>query len=261
MANPAAARELLVFGRELERDSAAQAGGGFTGSSDADALLHSSANAFLLGVLFTQGVPAERAWSGPYRLLGRLGTLDLQVLASEPERVREAFQRPPMLHRFKETLPAWITRAAARLLREYSGDAAAIWPPGAHVLEVTRRLAEFDGIGRKKAVMAVELLIRHFGVPLEGRECGSVAYDVHVRRVFLRTGIVDVDTPEAISAAAAEACPESPGTLDLATWLVGRDWCRPRAPLCDECRLAASCMRRTGITPVGVGSRSNARDS
>lgn len=256
MSNPAAAAELVAFGRELEREGAAQAGGGFTASPEADMLLESDANAFLLGVLFTQGIPAERAWAGPYLLRERLGTLDLQTLASDPERVREAFQRPPMLHRFKETLPHWISRAAERILAEYGGNAAAIWPSGAHILDVTQRLASFDGIGRKKAVMTAELLVRHFGVELLGRECGSVAYDIHVRRVFLRSGIADADSADAMSAAATAACPESPGTLDLAAWLVGRDWCRPRTPRCEECRLSASCLRRTEISPQGVGARS-----
>ena len=76
---------------------------------------------------------------------------------------------------------------------------------------MTERLSAFDGIGRKKAVMAVEILMRHFGVPLAGVECGQVAYDVHVRRVFLRTGLADEDTPEAIDAAAARGVPGRAG--------------------------------------------------
>jgi endonuclease-3 len=96
--------------------------------------------------------------------------------------------------------------------------------------------------------------VRHFGVDLRGRECGQVAYDVHVRRVFLRSGMADVDSVEAIERAAATAYPEAPGTLDLAAWLVGRDWCRPKRPLCGECRLSAVCAQRTSLTPVGVGS-------
>jgi uncharacterized HhH-GPD family protein len=255
MAREAVARELLAFGRELEASAAAQSGGGFTGDESADALLEHDANAFLLGVLFTQGIPAERAWSGPFLLRDRLGTLDLSFLADDPDAVRAAVQAPPMLHRFKETLPRWIVSAAQRLLASYEGDAALIWPPGAHVLEVTERLSAFDGIGRKKAVMAVEILVRHFGVELEGRECGQVAYDVQVRRVFLRSGLVDIDSIEAIEQAASAACPESPGTLDLATWLVGRDWCRPKRPLCDACRLAESCARRVSLNPAGVGQR------
>jgi uncharacterized HhH-GPD family protein len=251
----AVGRELLAFGRELEALSAAQSGAAFTGRPGADALLEGSPNAFLLGVLFTQGIPAERAWAGPWELRERLGTLDLGYLAENPGAVRAAVQQPPMLHRFKETLPTWICSAAARLLDEYGGDAARIWPVGAEVINVTERLGEFDGIGRKKAVMAVGILTRHFGVELAGRECGQVAFDVHVRRVFLRTGLADVDSREAIEAAATAVCPEAPGTLDLAAWLVGRETCRPRAPRCDSCRLGDVCPRLVERSVEGVGVR------
>jgi uncharacterized HhH-GPD family protein len=252
-------RELVAYGRELDAQGAAQVGGAFTSLTDADALLESSANAFLLGVLFTQGIPAERAWAGPYLLKERLGTLEPSFLAEHPGLVRAAVQQHPMLHRFKEMLPRWISAAAQRLVDEYDGDAARIWPAGRGVLEVTERLSAFDGVGRKKAVMATEILMRHFGVALEGRDCGSVAYDVQVRRVFLRSGLVDTDTREAIEAAAARACPESPGTLDLPAWLIGRETCRPRAPLCDSCRLSAVCPRLVERSVEGVGTRQRAR--
>jgi uncharacterized HhH-GPD family protein len=233
-------------------------GASFTTIPAANELLESSPNAFLLGVLFTQGIPAERAWAGPYLLGERLGTLDLRFLAENPERVRAAVQQAPMLHRFKETLPAWIVSAAKRVLAEYGGDAAGIWPSGAETLTVIERLGEFAGVGRKKAVMAAEILVRHFGVELAGRECGQVAYDVQVRRVFLRSGLVDVDTREAMEAAASAACPEAPGTLDLPAWLVGRETCRPKAPLCDECRLGSVCPRLIARSVEGVGVRGRA---
>jgi uncharacterized HhH-GPD family protein len=246
---------LRAFGEELTREAAAQVGGSFTDIPAADELVRTSPEAFLLGVLFTQGIPAERAWAGPYLLQQRLGHLDLARLASEPEAVAAAVAAPPALHRFVHTLPRWITAAATKLLTEYGGSAAAIWPRGSHVLDVTQRLLEFDGIGEKKAAMAVQILQRHFGAELQGQECGTVAYDVHVRRVFLRSGLVDEDTPEKIAAAAACACPESPGTLDLAAWLVGREWCRPRQPQCDRCRLGQSCPRLVERAVEGVGVR------
>ena len=249
------AAELASYGRELETQGAAQVGGSFTRDAAADAFLESDPNAFLIGVLFTQGIPAERAWSGPWALRQRLGHLRLERLASEPEELLRAFQTPPMLHRFKNTIPRWISSAAERLIAEYGGDAAEIWRPGSHVLEVTERLSAFDGIGRKKAVMAVQILVRHFGVALAGIECGQVAYDVQVRRVFLRSGLADEDSPSAIEQAARTACPDAPGTLDLAAWLIGRQSCRPRAPHCDSCRLVAVCARRVRLNPAGVGRR------
>jgi len=250
----AVAAALVGYGRELERAGAAQVGGSFTGNADADRLLAEEPNAFLIGTLFTQGIPAERAWSGPYLLKQRLGSFSLETLADEV-RVAEAVQTPPMLHRFKKTLPAWIASAACRLAEDYDGDAACIWTPGSSVVEVVARLSAFDGIGRKKAVMAAEILMRHFGVELTGRECGSVAYDVQVRRVFLRAGLVDCDDRDAMEAAAASFCPESPGTLDLPAWLIGRDNCRPKAPRCDSCRLGEVCPRLVDRNVTGVGAR------
>jgi uncharacterized HhH-GPD family protein len=245
----------VAYGRELEAQGAAQVGGSFTTNRAADELIQSDPNAFLLGLLFTQGIPAERAWAGPWLLKERLGHLDLRRLASEPDAVAEAVQRRPMLHRFKNTLPRWIVAAASRVIERYGGDASRIWVPGSHVLEVTERLSEFPGIGRKKSVMAVEILMRHFGVDLAGRECGTVAYDVHVRRVFLRSGLVANDTILEVEAASAAMCPEAPGTVDLAAWLIGRQTCRPRRPACDECRLGDVCPRLTHFDVAGVGPR------
>ena len=246
---------LLAYAREVSATGAAQVGGAFTTLPEADALIKRSPEAFLLGVLFTQGISAERAWAGPYLLAGRLGHLDPGRLAREPEAVAAAVADPPALHRFVKTVPRWITSAAARLESKYDGSAEAIWPAGAHVLEVTERLHAFDGIGEKKAAMAVEILMRHFGVALEGADCGTVAYDVQVRRVFLRAGLVTEDTPAAIRAAAATICPEAPGTLDLATWLIGRETCRPLRPRCDACRLGTVCPRLTELDVRGVGER------
>lgn len=250
----AVGEELLAYGLELEAAGAAQVGGSFSGDPEADELLRDP-NAFLLGVLFTQGIPAERAWAAPLRLKQRLGTLELSYLASHASQVEAAIAAPPMLHRFKRTLPRWIVSAASCLLREYGGDASRIWPDGDRLTDVVERLVRFDGIGRKKALMAVQILMRHFGVRLVHVDAGQVAYDIQVRRVFLRSGLAVEDRPESIEAAAAHIAPASPGTLDLAAWLVGRTWCRPKDPLCDSCRLGAVCPRQTWLTPAGVGVR------
>ncbi|MCE5191620.1 MAG: hypothetical protein LLG08_07675 [Actinomycetia bacterium] len=251
--------ELARYAHELARMGTVQVGEAFTDDPAADAFVKRSAEAFLLGVLFTQGIAAERAWAAPYLLRERLGHFDLARIGSEPERVATAVAAPPALHRFVRTVPRWISSAARRLVSEYNGEAARIWPDGAHVIDVTERLLEFDGIGPKKAAMAVELLVRNRGVRLEGMECGSVAYDVHVRRVFLRSGLIDIDTLAEVRRAAAEASPGEPGLLDLPAWLIGRETCRPRRPACDECRLGRVCPRLIERTVSGVGVRRTER--
>jgi len=246
---------LRAYGEELAASGDAQVGAGFSSDPAADRLVKVCPEAFLLGVLFTQGIPAERAWAAPHLLKERLGHLDLMRLASEENAVAAAVAAPPALHRFVATVPHWIVSAACRLLAEYGGDASRIWPDGAHVADVTGRLLAFDGIGGKKAAMAVGILIRHFHVPLTGLECSAVAYDVHVRRVFLRSGLIAADTPESVRMAAGTVYPESPVTLDLAAWLIGRDTCGPAAPLCEDCRLGAVCPRLIDRNVEGVGVR------
>jgi uncharacterized HhH-GPD family protein len=251
-------RELASFGEELASEGVAQVGGAFTDVEAADDLVKTSPEAFLLAVLFTQGIPAERAWAGPFLLRERLGHLDLRRLAREREAVDEAVCRPPALHRFKHTMAGWISDAAARLLECYGGNAARVWDDDPTAIELMQRLARFRGIGRKKAAMALELLTRCFGVTVSELEGGTVAYDVQVRRVFLRSGLVDRDTRAEIERAAAEALPTRPGRLDLPTWLIGRQWCHPSHPLCDECRLGSVCPRLVGRSVEGVGARRRA---
>lgn len=252
----AAGAALRAYGEELAAAGAAQTGGAFTDDPAADAFIKSRPDAFVIGTLFTQGIPAERAWAGPYLLACRLGHFDLSRIAAEPEAVAAAVAAPPALHRFVNTVPGWIVAAARRIIDEYGGDAAGIWVAGTPLPVVVERLRSFDGIGPKKAVMASEILLRHFGAELTDVESGSVAYDVHVRRVFLRTGLVENDTPEAVRAAAAEVCPESPGVLDLASWLIGREYCHPHDPRCGVCRIGAVCLRRIERSAPGVGARS-----
>ncbi|MGB4592446.1 MAG: hypothetical protein WBI63_01550 [Coriobacteriia bacterium] len=251
----AVAERLRRYAEDVALAGTVQVGGSFAPDPPADRLIRTRPEAFILGILFTQGIPAERAWSGPYELSRRLGHLDLVRLAAEESAVAEAFARPPALHRFVKTVPHWVSSAARRLIARYGGDARQIWTPGSHVLDVNARLLEFDGIGAKKAAMAVELLVRQMGVELEGMECGTVAYDVHVRRVFLRSGLIDRDTPAEVRRAASEACPVEPGSLDLATWLIGREWCRPHEPLCAECPLGSACPRLVTRGVAGVGER------
>jgi uncharacterized HhH-GPD family protein len=252
----AVGREIAAYGEELAAEGVAQVGGAFTDIPEADALVKSSPEAFLLAVLFTQGIPAERAWAGPYLLRQRLGHLDLARLATERAAVDEAVGRTPALHRFRHTIPGWITDAAERLLEVYGGSAERVWAGEPTAVQLMERLEEFPGIGHKKAAMAVELLTRCFGVRVREIEGGTVAYDVQVRRVFLRSGLVELDTREEVERAAARVLPAAPGRLDLPTWLIGRRWCHPSRPLCEECRLAGVCPRLVERGVEGVGARS-----
>lgn len=238
----AVATALLEFGAHHSTSEKAIAVD-FTADPDANKLVRTDPFAFLLAVIFDQNVPAERAWLAPFLLKKRLGYLDPMSVASAHESVQAAIQQEPKLHRYVNKMPGWIVRAAQRVLDHYDGDAATIWSdnPAADVLQ--RRFDDFTGIAQKKAAMAVEILERDLGVPVRNLERSDIAYDIHIRRVFLRTRLADRDDRDVMIEAARHLHPERPGALDLPTWLVGRGWCHPGVPDCATCPLTQVCPK------------------
>lgn len=91
--------------------------------------------------------------------------------------------------------------------------------------------------------MAVEILERDLHVEVADLWGGEIAYDVHVRRVFLRAGLAERDDVGHMVAAARSVHPERPGELDNPAWDIGRRWCRPREPDCPSCPLLPACPR------------------
>lgn len=154
-----------------------------------------------------------------------------------------AFDRSPALHRFPRVQATWVTRAAQRVVHDHAARADLIWKNGSSAGLVAGTLRMFDGVGQKKAAMAIDLLARRGALSSLSLEDTDVAYDVHVRRVFLRTGLADRDDPLVIGEVARRLAPLHPGGLDLPTWHVGRSWCRADHPFCDACPLAFTCIR------------------
>lgn len=239
----AVVRALLDLG-EREKAEANKSGEPFfTPNELANRFLIENPLAFLLAVIFDQGIVAERAWAAPYELERRLGHLDPYRLADDLAGIAKAVATPPMLQRFVNTIPPWIASAARRVVRDYGGDAGRIWGDEPTAEELERRLRAFDGIGQKKAAMAVEMLERDLKIPIRALHGTDIAYDVHVRRVFLRTGLADRDDREHMIDQGRRLNPMRPGAIDFPMWLVGRRWCRPGVPSCPDCPLFAVCPR------------------
>jgi uncharacterized HhH-GPD family protein len=215
----------------------------FTPHPEANTLIMDNPFAFLLAVIFDQGIPAERAWRAPYDLMMRLGYLDPARMLNDPEGVRTAVAQPPALHRYREKLPGWLVAAARSVLHDYAGDAARIWNDHPTARQLQQRLDRFPGIGQKKAAMAVEILDRDLGVSIRELDGSDIAYDVHVRRVFLRTGLAEYDDLDHMIEVARRAHPERPGAIDMPAWLIGRQWCHAGLPDCPACVLSDVCPK------------------
>ena len=102
--------------------------------------------------------------------------------------------------------------------------------------------------------MAVNLLERDFDVPMTDLHGSDIAFDVHVRRVFLRTGLAQRDEVGHMIDVARRANPDRPSALDDPAWRIGRRWCHPTSPECGVCALTAVCPKRIGAASSVSGA-------
>ncbi len=108
------------------------------------------------------------------------------------------------------------------------------------VLRTLRRIRGVDTI----ANMTVNLLHRYLGVDFGFDELRDIDVkpDVHVERVFKRTGLMD---RAGGSVQVARRLKEAyPADLDLGSWQIGRTWCHASNPDHAGCPLSAMCPRR-----------------
>ena len=216
----------------------------FTPNLEADRLLWNCPLAFLFGVILDQSMKAEKVWEIPYLLKQRLGHLDVKKIASIPEKeIIAIFNQKPKLHRFPKTMALRIKKACQLLLEKYEGKAENIWNDNPESDELQRRFEEFDGIGQKKASMATNILVRDFGIKIKDKRGIDISYDIHLRRVFLRTGLVEKDDMNLMIKTAREINPEYPGVLDNPCWIIGREYCHPKSPKCDKCPISKVCPK------------------
>jgi len=242
-ANGAVVDALLRYGKELEAEGQQRRIPLLSTNKRANEFLVGDPFAFLVGVVSDYQIKAERAWELPYLLAGRLGHWGPEYVAAHLDGVVAAFGESPALHRFPTQTAGWVVEAANTVVTDYEGDAAAIWSGAPQAADLQRTLRGFDGISQKKAAMAVEILERDLGVPINGMHGSDIAYDVHIRRVFLRSGIAERDEVDHMVAAARRANPDRPGALDMPAWVIGREWCRPTDPSCEACAIGEVCPR------------------
>ena len=94
--------------------------------------------------------------------------------------------------------------------------------------------------------MASNILARNFKVKFKDYYSIDISADVHIKRVFHRLGLTSksASTEEVIYKARA-LHPEFPGVLDFPCWEIGRSWCRPQKPTCEECYMGEVCPSKS----------------
>lgn len=218
----------------------------FTSDEGANLLLNNLndyPHAFVLACVMDRQIKAELAWLIPYRFATKLGSFEFPILESLTiEGIRTLMAGPPQLHRFPDKMSTVFFEAILTIKNRHDGNAAQIWadrPPSA---KVVYEFLQFRGVGPKIANMATNILARDLKVPLSDYFSIDISADVHIRRVSGRLGLVNSDASIGeIIYRARSLHPEFPGLMDLPVWEIGRNWCRPKQPVCTECYMKDVC--------------------
>ena len=218
---------------------------------DSNAFLNDLENyphAFVLACCMDRQTKAERAWMIPIKIKDAFGSFEMRDLALKSlDEYRSVFSENN-LHRFNDTMAEVFYNAVQRIHNQYGDDASAIWSGCLSSASVVYRFLEFDGVGIKIATMAANILARQFKIPFSDFYSIDVSPDVHVRRVMHRLGLVDKDADnDKIIYKAREMYPEFPGIIDYSLWEIGRTWCRPTEPDCENCIVASECPYKSSF--------------
>jgi endonuclease-3 len=87
-------------------------------------------------------------------------------------------------------------------------------------------------------------LARQFRVQFSDNYSIDISPDVHIIRVMKRMGFVpESANNDMVIYKARELNPEFPGIIDFSCWEIGRNWCRPKKPICNECIVESECKK------------------
>ena len=155
----------------------------------ANELLETDPLALLIGMVLDQQVKMEKAFGGPYELKRRLGRLDVGEIASmDPDRLDKVFRERPALHRFPGNMARRVQAMAAAVVKDYGGDAGAVWREARTGDELAARISALPGFGEMKTRIMVSILAKKFDVRPPGWEKHAASWH----------SVADVDSEESM---------------------------------------------------------------
>lgn len=209
------------------------------------AYVFSDSFALFMGVLVNGGgVQAWRAWIFPWHLRERIGILNTQTIADMSyAEFEEKVLIPQPLHRFPRQMARCVWEAAKRICDQYGGEVENIWATSS-AKELEGRLTAFRGMGPKKAHMLMKILVRDRDHRFLDLSAVHIHYDLHIRRVLLRTGFMKNDSFAELRRVGSLLSPRYPAGNNDAIWNIGVGFCRPTKPDHTHCPFRFVCARK-----------------
>jgi uncharacterized HhH-GPD family protein len=164
----------------------------WTDDPEANRLLETDPLALLIGLVLDQQVKMEKAFAGPYELKKRLGHLDpREIAAMDPDKLSAVFRERPALHRFPGSMAQRVQALCQAIVKEYDGDAAAVWSKARDGDDLAARIKKLPGFGDMKVKILVAVLAKKFDVKPQGWEKHAANWHT----------VADVDSAETMAEA------------------------------------------------------------
>lgn len=144
---------------------------------EANELIASEPSALLIGWICDQQVRVQQAFSAPWHLAERLGTLEPSEIAAMPvSRIVDAFVEQPPLHRYGRSMAKRVHACMNVVVDEYGGDVERIWLKSEDYDDLARRIKALPGFGITKVPAFIAMLARRFGLEVTGFEGALPSY-------------------------------------------------------------------------------------
>ncbi|HEX4188776.1 MAG TPA: HhH-GPD-type base excision DNA repair protein [Solirubrobacteraceae bacterium] len=134
----------------------------FTESDEANELIASDPMALLIGLALDQQVTVQKAFIGPLVLRERLGSLDVETLATAD--LEPIFRQKPAIHRFPGSMARRVHELAAHVGEHYDGHAERVWTEAPDSQTFRARIEALPGFGEMKVKALLAILANRYGV-------------------------------------------------------------------------------------------------
>ncbi|MDR3227555.1 MAG: hypothetical protein LBT56_07790 [Prevotellaceae bacterium] len=199
---------------------------------------------YVLACLMDRQIKAEKAWIIPQKIFDIFTTNEIDKLSEiDKNNFVEEFENNK-LHRFNKDMAEIFYAAIQHIKNKYNYDASKIWKDKPSSALVIYRFLEFKGCGIKIATMAANILARQYKIEFSDYYSIDISPDTHIMRVMKRMGYVSNDSNrEMVIYKARELYPKFPGIIDSSCWEIGRQFCKPKNPDCDNCIIKEQCKK------------------
>lgn len=215
--------------------------------------------AFIVACQLNMGKKSWKAWRAPLLIAFEIGKRNFRPAIISKKRLSTITSVIKKTKLGARTLPADrvaqnLKNLSSIICEQYDGKAQNIWERAKNIEDLRNQLKNIPGFGVKLVNMTLKLLLELGMVPnvkksAENLSKLNVAPDVHVRRVFYRSGLSNTMNSSDVLKQANEIFPEMPMVLDSA-FIIGREYCFKTNPNCRDCPLKTTtngkklCMQR-----------------